>query len=135
MFLVINTRPSDPTFCSAPHPDPRYTERRRVQGFDDELGQVVKRERDVPSVRCRRLAGHDGEHRAYTFLISEPETWQWAPPLCVDCGAELIPATCVGGKELCSACVDARLGWEDDDQPSPPPPPGDPAEPQRNRTA
>jgi hypothetical protein len=37
-------------FCCAPHPSDR-------DGY------------------CKRLDGHDGDHAAYTFLISKPETW------------------------------------------------------------
>jgi hypothetical protein len=37
-------------FCSSPHPTDRYTS-------------------------CKRAAGHQGDHVAYTFRISEPETW------------------------------------------------------------
>jgi len=28
---------------------------------------------------CRRLKGHDGDHAAFTFLISQPETWAALP--------------------------------------------------------
>jgi len=28
-----------------------------------------------PKVKCRRLAGHDGDHSSYTNSIRTPETW------------------------------------------------------------
>ena len=28
-----------------------------------------------PGVKCRRLAGHDGEHSAFTYSIRTPTTW------------------------------------------------------------
>ncbi len=59
-------------FCRAPHPG--YLKR---QLFDDVDGS--KRVRLVPSVTCTRQPGHDGDHAAFTFRITAPETWPPAP--------------------------------------------------------
>lgn len=37
--------------------------------------QTVTETAVVPSVRCARLAGHDGDHTGYGFHITHPETW------------------------------------------------------------
>lgn len=55
-------------FCGEPHPDPKY----RME--------VAGQKEPVPSVRCMKIAGHDGDHAAYTFSIHTPDTWQAAPP-------------------------------------------------------
>ena len=47
------------TFCAAPHPN-------NPQDATDITAEWAW---------CRRLKGHAGPHAAFTFLISQPETW------------------------------------------------------------
>jgi hypothetical protein len=58
--------------CRAPHPRylRRYATRRRRRD-----GRQILRIAVTYDVFCTRLAGHTGDHAAYTFRISKPETW------------------------------------------------------------
>lgn len=55
-------------FCTATHPG--YTDQHEI------LNEHGKREIvTIATVPCRRTKGHDGDHAAFTFSISTPETW------------------------------------------------------------
>jgi hypothetical protein len=57
-------------FCYAPHPDtpPLVTDLR----CDDLIAAERAAYGPMGVVRCTRLAGHPGEHRAFGFSVSAP---------------------------------------------------------------
>jgi len=61
--------PSDISpYCNSVHPN--YIEPREVTALDGTTSTI-----DAPTVWCRRIKNHIGDHAAYTFGVHTPETW------------------------------------------------------------
>jgi hypothetical protein len=64
--------------CRAPHPTKGHEEQTKtVPVYSEETKSFkdTKVTETVHHIRCNRLAGHAGDHSAYTFSIATPETW------------------------------------------------------------
>jgi hypothetical protein len=62
----------DRLFCQAPHPDLFESKTKRVK-MD---GEWIEETEDVPYVFCMRLLDHPGEHKAFVYSISTPDSWE-----------------------------------------------------------